>query len=93
MTGRAIHVPSNGKAFSACDTEGFHTDTSNKSNSATCDSQSKGIATQIAHLAMAGHAVHQLKGGGFLVCKYGYTYHAPTFEALQAFSRKLGVTQ
>ncbi len=81
------------KASGACDTEGFHTDTNNGCHFATCDHLSKAITAQIAQLAMAGHAVHQLKDGGFMVCKYGYTYHAPTFEALQAFSRKLGVTQ
>lgn len=63
------------------------------SDFASGNENSKAVTTQIAILAMAGHAVHQLTNGAFLVCKYGYTYHAPTFEALQAFSRKLGVTQ
>lgn len=83
----------NGKAPGACNTEGLTADTSNDLNSATGTRRGKAIATQIAKLAIRGHAVHQLKDGGFLVCKYGYTHHAPDFEALQTFARRLGVTQ
>ena len=53
----------------------------------------KAIATQIARLALAGHSVHQLADGGFLVSEYRYTHHAKDFAALQDFARKLGVTQ
>lgn len=81
------------KAPGAINTEGLETDTTNDLNFATGTRQRKAIATQIAELAIRGHAVHPLVNGGYLVCKYGYTHHAPTFEALQAFARKLGVTQ
>jgi hypothetical protein len=54
---------------------------------------SKAIATQIAELSIRGHAVHQLKGGGYLVCKYGHTFHAVDFGELQAFALKLGVAR
>ena len=47
----------------------------------------------VAELAIRGHAVHQLKDGGFLVCKYGHTFHATDFAELQAFARRLGVSQ
>ena len=30
---------------------------------------------------------------GFLACKYGYIHHAIDFAELQAFARRLGVTQ
>lgn len=83
----------NEKAPGAINTEGLTTDTTNDLNFATGTRQSKAIATQIAELAIRGHAVHQLKGGGFLVCKYGYTHHAPDFAELQAFARRLGVSQ
>lgn len=83
----------NKKAPGAINTEGLATDTTNDLNFATGTRRSKAIATQIAELAVRGHAVHQLIDGGFLVCKYGYTHHAPDFEALQAFARRLGVTQ
>ena len=51
------------------------------------------IATQIAELALAGHAVHELRCGDFLVCKYGYTHHAKDLEALQALARRLGMSR
>lgn len=51
------------------------------------------IATQIGCLKRAGHAVHKLADGGYLVCKYGYTHHAQDFAALQCFARRLGVKQ
>ncbi len=46
----------------------------------------------IARLALAGHVVHKGQRGDFTVCKYGYSYYAQDFDALQAFTRKLGVT-
>lgn len=51
------------------------------------------VATLIAQLAIRGHAVHTMQSGDFLVCKYGLSYYAADFGALQAFARKLGVTQ
>jgi hypothetical protein len=80
------------KAVSAINTNGPHTDT-NGADLHTTGVDSKAIATQVAHLAIAGHAVHPLADGGYLVCKYGYTYEARDFEALQVFARKLGVNQ
>jgi len=44
-----------------------------------------------AMLALAGHDVHSLKDGGYLVCKWGYTHHASDLEALKAFAMRLGV--
>ena len=83
----------NGKTPGAINTEGLDTDTTNDLNFATGTRHSKAIATQVAELALRGHEVHQLTDGGYLVCKYGYTHHAPDFEALQAFARRLRVTQ
>jgi len=85
------------KAAGATNTNGLHTDT-NGSDFRTGDAtgqapDGKTIATQIACLALAGHAVHQTTGGGFLVSKYSYTHHAQDFAALQEFARKLGVTK
>lgn len=80
----------NEKAPSACDTEGFDTDT-HKADSATGTQHSKAITTLIAELTLAGHVVHKLRGGDFLVCKYGYSRYAQDFDALQAFASKLGV--
>ena len=85
------------KAPSACNAKGLHTDT-NGIDFRTGDAKGqapdgKAIATQIACLALAGHAVHQLADGGYLVSKYSYTHHAKDFAALQDFARKLGVKQ
>lgn len=84
--------PTNEKAPGAINTEGL-TDTTNDLNFATGNRPGKAVATQIAALAIRGHAVHHLQDGGYLVCKYGYTHHALDFAALQAFARKLGVMQ
>lgn len=83
----------NEKAPGAINTEGLETDTTNDLNFATGTRHSKAIATQVAELALRGHAVHQLKDGGFLVCKYGHSFHAIDFAELQAFARRLGVSQ
>jgi hypothetical protein len=85
--------PTNGKTPGAINTEGLETDTTNDLNFATGTRPSKAIATQVAELAIRGHAVHQLKDGGFLVCKYGHTFHANDIAELQAFARRLGVSQ
>lgn len=55
--------------------------------------EGKAVATKIACLALAGHAVHQNADGGFLVCKYGMTHYAKDLAALQAFAKKLGVSK
>ena len=81
------------EAPGATNTEGLDTDTTNGLNFATGTRHSKAIATQVAELAIRGHQVHQLKDGGYLVCKYGYCYEAKDFAELQAFARRLGVTQ
>ena len=85
--------PTNEKAPGAINTEGLTTDTTNDLNFATGTRHSKAIATQVAELAIRGHSVHQLRDGGFLVCKYGHTFQAIDFAELQAFARRLGVTK
>ncbi len=85
-------IHTNKKAPGARNAEGLDTDTTNDLNFATGERHSKAVATLIALLAIHGHAVHQLKAGGFLVCNYRYSHHAANFDALQAFARKLGVT-
>ena len=92
-----IHTNTMQKAVRATNSNGLHTDT-NASNFASHGPlnqapDGKAIATQIAHLAIAGHAVHKLIDGGYLVCKYGHTFHAQDFAALQCFARRLGVKQ
>ena len=85
--------PTNEKAPGAINTEGLTNDTTNDLNFATGTRHSKAIATLVAELAIRGHSVHPLKDGGFLVSKYGHTFHAIDFSELQAFARRLGVSQ
>lgn len=87
-----IHTNTMQKTAGAINTNGPHIHT-NGADFRTVGADSKAIATQIAQLTIAGHAVHPLADGGYLVCKYGYTHNAPDFDALQAFARKLGVKQ
>ena len=82
----------NEKAPGACNTEGLGTNFY-KRNFAIHQVHRKAISTQIAQLALKGHAVYELADGGFLVCKYGYFHHAQDFEALQVFAHRLGVSQ
>ena len=63
---------------------------------ATGQRPSKAIATQVAELALAGHTVHKLQCGDFLVCKRGYSQYAEyaqDLDALQDLARKLGVSK
>jgi hypothetical protein len=83
----------NEKAPGAINTEGLTNDTTNDLNFANGTRNIKAITTQVAELAIRGRAVHQLKGGGFLVCKYGHTFHANDFAELHAFAVWLGVIQ
>ena len=79
---------------SACPLAGGHdadNQNSNHLDSATGERQRKEESTLIARLALAGHAVHQGRGGDFLVSKYGLSYYAQDFDALQAFALKLGM--
>lgn len=81
------------KAPGACNTEGLDTDTTNELNFATAQRQRKAVVTQIAEFCISGHAVYALRCGRFLVCKYGLSYYAQDYAALQAFARKLGLSK
>ena len=83
----------NGKVPGACDSKGLDIDTTNGWNSPTVTRRSKAEATQIAELALAGHAVHKGKSGDYLVCKYGMSRYCQDFDELQLFARKLGVSK
>ena len=63
---------------------------------ATGQRPSKAIATQVAELALAGHTVHKLQSGDFLVCRWGnsqYAQYVQDPDALQDLARKLGVSK
>lgn len=80
------------KAPGACDSAGLTAD-NNGLNFSTGTQHSKAIAALTAKLSIDGHAVHRLASGGFLVCKYGHSFHAQDFAVLEGFARRVGVTQ
>lgn len=91
-------TPANEKTSSSGGTEGLR-DFENKQSDSTQPivsaqhADAKALFTQIAELALAGHAVHELRDGAFMVCKYGMSKYCEDFDELQLFARKLGVTQ
>jgi hypothetical protein len=90
------HTTTIEKAVEAINSNGQHTDTTG-ANFRTAGTikqahDGKAIATQLARLALAGHAVHTGSAGDFTVCKYGMTRYCKNFAELQAFVRQLGVT-
>ena len=50
----------------------------------------KAITTQIAHLALAGHAVHKGNCEDFTVWKYGMAKYCQDFSELKAFAKQIG---
>ena len=87
------HTNTNEKAPGATNTGGLATNTSNDLNFATGTRHRKAEATQIAELALAGHAVHKGRNGDCLVCNSGLTRYCQDFDALKAFARRLGVSK
>lgn len=83
------------EAPGATNSKGLHTDTNepdSRSHGATNQApDAKTITTQIARLALAGHAVHKGQSGDYLVSKYGMTRYCQDFDELVAFAVKLGV--
>lgn len=55
------------------------------------DAIAKRETTLIAHFALAGHAVHRLADGGFLVTRWGQSRHCPDLHALAGFAKQTGV--
>jgi hypothetical protein len=51
----------------------------------------KALANLRASYALAGHSVHLLADGGFLVCKFNLAKHCPDLRALAAFAKVVGV--
>ena len=83
------------KAAGASNTNGLHTDTTGanfRTDGAINQAHDgKAIATQLAHLTIAGHHVHQGGAGDYSVCKYGMTRYCKDFAELQDFAKQLGV--
>jgi hypothetical protein len=50
----------------------------------------KKVATLIAAMALSGHEVHELTGGGFIAIRWGMPRHCPDVAALECFARQIG---
>jgi hypothetical protein len=91
-----MHTTTLQKAAGATNSNGQHTNTTGanfRTDGAVNEAHhGKAIATQLASLALAGHAVHTGSAGDFTVCKYGMTRYCKDFAELQDFAKKLGVT-
>ena len=91
------HTTTMQKAVEAINSNGMHTNTTvvnfRTDGAIQQTHDGKAIATQLAHLALAGHVVHRGDIGDFTVCKYGMTRYCKDFAELQAFALQLGVTQ
>lgn len=81
---------------SACNTEDLPADTATvnfRTDGAIKKALGGGvadIATQIAQLAITGHAVHQANDGHFLVRRDGMTPYCKDFAELHAFAKQVG---
>lgn len=86
------------KAADATNANGLHTNTPTGNDFLTGGAteqanqapNGKAIATEIARLALAGHAVHKGNCEDFTVCKYGMAKYCQDFAELQAFAKQLG---
>jgi hypothetical protein len=58
----------------------------------SCGDEHKQLAGVKAAFAMAGHTVHELSGGGFLVARWGLAKECPSLFALKHFARQIGVS-
>ena len=83
--------PTNEKAPGAINTEGLST-TTNDLNFATGKRRSKALLK--AHLAQAGYLVHDVADGYLVVrADWGLSRHCDSLADLQAFAKKVGVSQ
>ena len=83
------------KAADATNASGLHTDTNQmdfRTGEATGQRpDGKVIATLIAKLALAGHAVHQGHCGDFTVGRWGMSRYCQDAKAQKAFAIQVGV--
>ncbi len=55
------------------------------------DAERMAVATMSAHAARAGCTLHELAGGGFLLCKWSLSRELPDLRAVAALLRRMGV--
>lgn len=93
--GLAMTDITNKRAAGSIHTNDLHIETTcaNFHSDGTIHHDGKTIASQLAHLALAGCHVQRCRTGDFTVCKYGKTRYCKNFAKLQAFVRQLGVSE
>jgi hypothetical protein len=62
----------------------------NTRDSAAAFTEGKALATMQARAAQAGCVLHELSGGGFLLCRWGMTKELPCLRAVGDLLRRLG---
>lgn len=55
------------------------------------DAERKAVATMSAHAARAGCTLHELAGGGFLLCRWHLARELPDLRAVASLLRQMGV--
>jgi len=62
------------------------------SDFASNDGHGKARATMTARAALAGCTLHELSGGGFLLCRWGMAKELPDLRAVAALLGRMGVS-
>ena len=57
---------------------------------AALDADRKAFTRMTAHAAQAGCALHELAGGGYLLCKWGMAKELPRLRAVGDLIRQIG---
>lgn len=52
--------------------------------------EGKAASTLRAELALQGHQLHRLAGGGWLVSRWGLSRELPSLHAVRTFARQVG---
>lgn len=61
-----------------------------KLNSASADAQQEAIERMKARAAECGCSLHEMAGGGFLLCRWGHCKEAPCLGSVGALLRRIG---
>ena len=88
---KVIHTNCNGLTTPHSQSAESYTQSTNALDCRTGQRHREAESKLCAVLAQAGHSIHPLNDGGFLVAKWGYTHEAKDLADLKAFAVRLGV--
>jgi len=87
--------PRNDEAPRLAGAEGFRnqgkTDNTHCAGPTAADQPIGRFSTLAAHAAIAGCGLHELAGGGYLLCKWGMARELPDLRAVVALMRQMGI--